>query len=268
MNSQASAFRDGQPLAWMFHRSTARWLFSHPSGSSGQLLQGREHPAAPWTALPPGDQLDMGLAAVLDQRVSCRAFDDQPLSMASVATILRNAYGTQGRSTSESFELVDRPVPSAGGLYPLEISLLVRTVDGLEPGIYHYVPLADGLEQLRAGSIPNRLVRYLFMGQPWVSAAAVVMIISAVTVRSLSKYGDRGYRYLLFEAGHVSQNIDLVATALGLGAINLGGFYDDELAALLRLQPEFEIPLYATALGVPASSERMARRALPIDDFG
>ena len=106
------------------------------------------------------------------------------------------------------------------------------------------------------------------MGQPWVSAAAVVMIISAVTVRSLSKYGDRGYRYLLFEAGHVSQNIDLVATALGLGAINLGGFYDDELAALLRLQPEFEVPLYATALGVPASTERMARRALPIDDFG
>lgn len=94
----------------------------------------------------------------------------------------------------------------------------------------------------------------------------MVVVLSAVLARSLPKYGDRGYRYLLLEAGHVGQNLDLVASALGLGAVNLGGFYDDELARLLCLDPEWEIPLYATAIGVPTADDRMAQRRHPFDN--
>src|SRR6266511_2685586 len=130
---------------------------------------------------------------------------------------------------------MDRAVPSAGALYPLELSVLVRAVDGLPAGTYHYVPAADGLERVRDDAVPPPVVSHVFMDQPWAAGAAVVLVLSAVCRRSLVKYGDRGYRYLLLEAGHVAQNVVLAASGLGLGAVNLGGFFDDELSDLLGI---------------------------------
>lgn len=226
----------------------------------------REHPSVPWFALPPGLTPEVGLGQVISRRVSCRDFTDDAVTLPALATLLRSAYGVLGRSVGGGVELVDRPAPSAGGLYPLEVSLLVRAVECLPPGVHHFVPAASGLEQIREDAVPPRLLTYLFMGQPWVARAAVVVVLTAAVSRSLPKYGDRGYRYLLLEAGHVGQNLDLVATALGLGAVNLGGFYDDELAGLLCIDPEREVPLYATAIGVPAADDRMGQRALPLGD--
>ncbi|MDQ7992261.1 MAG: SagB family peptide dehydrogenase, partial [Propionicimonas sp.] len=173
------------------------------------------------------------------------------------------AYGVGGRSAAGGFTMDDRPVPSGGGLYPLELSLLVRRVDGLVAGVHHYVPAVHGLELVREVALPEAFVTYLFMGQHWVARAAAVFVVSFVPGRSLVKYGDRGYRYALLEAGHLVQNLNLAAAALGLGAVNLGGFYDDELAGLLRIDPETEICLYASACGRPAHpGDRMASRAL------
>ena len=77
----------------------------------------------------------------------------------------------------------------------------------------------------------------------------------------MTKYTDRGYRYLLFESGHVAQNIGLHALEHGLGACSLGGFFDDELAALLTADPDHEIALYALAVGRPTDSDRQEQRA-------
>jgi SagB-type dehydrogenase family enzyme len=90
----------------------------------------------------------------------------------------------------------------------------------------------------------------------------MVVVITAVPGRSLWKYGDRGYRYLLLEAGHAAQNLNLAAVEAGLGCCNLGGFFDEELAGLLLVDTEEEMPLYAVAVGVPASSDRDEQRAI------
>jgi SagB-type dehydrogenase family enzyme len=137
-------------------------------------------------------------------------------------------------------------------------------MDGLDAGVYNYLPAADGLERLRDGELPASFVTYLFMGQPRVAEAAL-LVISVVPGRSLPKYGDRGYRYRLFEAGQVMHSMNLHTSALGLGMFNLGGFYDDVLGGLIRLEPEDELPLYAAAIGRPAkrvSEDRTAVRAL------
>ena len=255
--------REHETQAWTFHRSTARWLFNVAGGHSPQPRPGREHPGSGWTPLPEPAALSASLTEAIGDRVSCRAFGPGPVPLAQLAAVLQHTYGLEGRSEDGELELVDRPVPSAGGLYPLEVTLLVRAVEGLDPGVHHYVPAAGGLEKLRDGPLPPTFLTYLFMGQPWVAEAGVVLVVSVVTGRSMVKYGDRGYRYLLLEAGHLVQNVNLVATALGLGSVNIGGFYDDELAALIRVDPEVEIPLYASALGRPLHpGDRMASRAL------
>jgi SagB-type dehydrogenase family enzyme len=254
-----TTFRSDQPLAWTFHRGTTRLQFDAPEGHPGP---GREDPTAPWIPLPPGIPVTTSLSDLVRQRVSFRAFRDQPVSFAELATLLRIGYGITGVTDAGPRQIADRPVPSPGGLYPLEVSLLVRSVDGLPEGIYHYVPSADGLEQVRDVAVPPPLIDHLFLGQPWAAEAAVVLVLSAVCERSLTRYGDRGYRYLLLEAGHLTQNLVLAATGLGLGAVNLGGFLDDDLSGQLRLDTDHEIVLYGTAVGRPAPGNRLTRRGI------
>lgn len=255
-------FADDVPVAWTYHRGTARWLFNASAGGdSPPVLPGRENGALPWTPLPPAELPQLPLADALRARVSCRRFRTEPIGLAQVAAVLRASYGIETRSGTV---MQDRPPPSGGGLYPLEVTLLVRAVETLVPGIYHYVPSADGLEQVQALDLPRPFLTYLFMGQPWVAEAAVVCVLSFAGGRSLTKYGDRGYRYALIEAGHTMQNLNLAAAACGLGSVDLGGFYDDELAVLAGIDIEREIPLYCCALGAPDADpqDRMAVRAL------
>ena len=100
----------------------------------------------------------------------------------------------------------------------------------------------------------------MFLGQPYLSGASAVVVLAAVVERSLWKYEDRGYRYLLLEAGHVAQNLNLCATGLGLGCLNLGGFFDEDVAALLRLDDDHEVVLYGIAVGPPQSDSRVETR--------
>ena len=255
------AFREGQPLAWAFHRNTSRWLHNvfEPDNIAHSPAPPMEHPDAPFVPLVEPEPVP--LFDMLAKRRSCRNYGGENVSLRDLATVLAAAYGVTGLSTLGPLEFVERSVPSGGGLYPLELYVIVRAVDGLNPGVYHYVPLQHGLELLRDHKVPDRLVTYLFMGQSYASEAACTIVIGAVTERSLKKYGDRGYRYILFEAGHVAQNINLAGAGIGLGTCNFGGFFDDELAALLGMQHGNEIPLYGIAIGTPASDDPVTQRA-------
>jgi hypothetical protein len=88
----------------------------------------------------------------------------------------------------------------------------------------------------------------MFLGQPYLVNAAAIIVITAVVQRSLWKYEDRGYRYILLEAGHVAQNINLCAEGMGLASLNLGGFFDEDVMALLRLDQDREIVVYGVGL--------------------
>jgi SagB-type dehydrogenase family enzyme len=158
-------------------------------------------------------------------------------------------------------------VPSGGGLYPLELYAIVLNVSGLTGGIYHYNALNHLLERIRDGSTPKNLLSELFIGQPYVAQSGFVLVLTGVFDRLLWKYEDRGYRYLLFEAGHAAQNTNLAAAALGLGSVNLGGFFDVDLLTLLQLDGEEEAPLYAVAIGQPevGSPEDLRVPAIPFD---
>jgi SagB-type dehydrogenase family enzyme len=258
-------FRDHQPVAWAYHRNTSRWPFNVgiPELGEEHPLPPKEYPGALHYALPAPRRPDATLAEALRARLSCRRFAETGLSLETLATVLHAGYGVQQQMELGSLEFPLRPVPSAGALYPLELYLLAREVDGLEAGVYHYEIFTHELEEIRLVPLPPRFVEYLFMGQFYVGRAAAIVVMTAVVHRSLRKYGDRGYRYVLFEAGHVAQNLNLMGAACGLGSLNLGGFFDHDLAALLEVPLESEIPLYAIALGCPATHDPAVVRTPP-----
>jgi SagB-type dehydrogenase family enzyme len=259
------SFREEQPIAWAFHRNTSRWPFNvvEPEESSEFQLPPKEYSDLPYVPLPPPEPFGVTLDDAIRSRFSCRRFAHAELAQAALGDLLHAAAGVLGRTHIGSLEFLERPVPSAGALYSLETYVLAPAVEGLEPGVYHYAIVTHGLEQVRAAPLHRTFLTYLFMGQHYVASAAAVLVLTSVLHRSLRKYDDRGYRYLLFEAGHMAQNANLAAAARGLGTLNLGGFFDNDLCVLLDVDAEEEIPLYALALGHTAGSDRVALRLPP-----
>lgn len=250
-DAETKAQFDAHPLSWTFHRNTCRWAHNaqESSGSDDVPEPGNEYPDLPFTPLPEPRIADTSFNDLIHRRCSCRDFADAPISPEAFSTILHYGYGVLGTDHWGTAEFLERPVPSGGGMYPLELYTLTRQVTGIENGIYHYNPLLHGLEQVRAVTLPDPLLRYLFMGQYPVLMAAAIVVISAAPGRSMKKYGDRGYRYMLFEAGHVAQNMNLAACAMGLETLNLGGFFDDEINRLCGGIRDEHLPLYAIAVG-------------------
>jgi SagB-type dehydrogenase family enzyme len=250
-------FSDLSAAAWMFHRHSSRLTHNAPILEADETPErGKELPESPWTALPPARDLSVRLDEAVRRRGSCREFSDAAVPLADLADLLHRGYGLlDGVAAAAPALFLRRPVPSGGAMYGLELYVLAHRISGLAPGAYHFQPVGPGLEQVREGALPPALATRLFLDQAYAAEAAGVVVITAMFRRSLKKYRDRGYRYLLLEAGHVGQNLALAAVGLDLGACALGGFYDVELGQLLKLDLARELPLYALAFGRPDASE-------------
>jgi SagB-type dehydrogenase family enzyme len=263
-------FHEQYPVAWSFHCNTYRWRHNALSIKEDPscVASFKEYLGTELICLPEPITLSSTLQDCIASRVSCRHFSDEAMNLSQLSTLANAAYGIKGRSYSDGHELLERPVPSGGGLYPLELYFILRNVEKIDSGVYHYAPLVHGLETIRRLEVPRQFLSEIFLWQPYVGDASMVVFLAAVLERSLWKYTDRGYRYVLFEAGHVAQNVNLVAESIGLGSLNLGGFFDDEIAALLDIDTDEEVPLYGTALGVPAHRDQsLIRRPEVIGDY-
>jgi SagB-type dehydrogenase family enzyme len=82
-----------------------------------------------------------------------------------------------------------------------------------------------------------------------VMESAVVFIWTAVVARSKWKYGERAYRYIYMDAGHIGQNLYLAAVALGLGCCTIGAFFDDEVNEILNVDGTEETAVYMGIAG-------------------
>ena len=255
--SNNKSFRDHE-LAWTFHRNTCRWAHNANAseGHDDTPEPGDEYPAAAQITLPEPLPVTESLQRLLSLRCSCRNFSGTSLSPAQLGSVLHCGLGVWETDYWENAEFLGRPVPSGGGMFPLELFVLCNNIDDVPAGIHHYQPLCHCLEEIRQVQLPGPLLKYLFMGQYPVTQAAAIVIISANFTRSMKKYGDRGYRYLLMEAGHVAQNINLTCLGLGFESLNIGGFFDDEVAQLCQLDSDTHAVLYAIAIGKGATPDR------------
>jgi len=87
------------------------------------------------------------------------------------------------------------------------------------------------------------------LDQTMVMESAVVFIWTAVVARSKWKYGERAYRYIYMDAGHIGQNLYLAAVALGLGCCTIGAFFDDEVNEILNVDGTEETAVYMGIAG-------------------
>ena len=132
----------------------------------------------------------------------------------------------------------------------MEIYPVVFHVEDLEPAVYHYRALENVLEVVRPGINQAMLVdAALPMERAMVAATAALICLTGCFERHEQKYGEGGYRMLVAEAGHISQNLVLAATALGLKCRPFGGVFDDLLNQELGLASADEQFLLAVIVG-------------------
>lgn len=136
-----------------------------------------------------------------------------------------------------------RAAPSSGALFPSELYVAVRSVDGLAPGLYHYDPVHHRLDVL--GPPPATL------GAPAADAADAAVILSAVFRRTGYKYHNRAYRYAAADAGHLLENVRLGAHRAGVRAQLLASFDDEAAARALAVDGVEEGVLAVVALNGP-----------------
>jgi SagB-type dehydrogenase family enzyme len=186
---------------------------------------------------------------VVAARRSERDFADAELELAALGQILHQSYGVTGETRVAGGTVQKlRAAPSAGALYPAELYLGVRRVAGIEPGLYHYEVEEHALALLAAGD-PTDALFDVCCYQPHARTASVVVLLAGAIQRTRRRYGDRGYRYVLLDCGHLAGNLVLAATALGLAAVTSCAFFDDAANELLRLDGLEEAVLYTAFLG-------------------
>lgn len=193
-------------------------------------------------ALPPAEEVTIPLSTALGRRRSQRAYADRPVAVQQLATLL-------GRACSPG------SYPSAGARYPIEVCLLARRVTGIAAGFYRYRPEHHGLQAME-GAAEALLAALLLPGKRSdIEAAPLSLILISHFPRMTGKYGARGYRFCLQECGHIGQNVQLLAVALGLDSLVMGAFLDDEVHAALGLDGVESAVLAVMPVGYAAAEK-------------
>jgi SagB-type dehydrogenase family enzyme len=190
-------------------------------------------------AEPQGLSIEKAIAS----RRSQRDFSGRPMPLETLSRVLQYTCGVT--DSRNGF----RAAPSAGATYPIEVYPVVNNVDSLAPGAYHYLVATHELETLHSADVRRDIVRAA-AGQEFLARANVVLVLTAVYERTTRTYGDRGRRYVHFEAGHIAQNASLVATALGLGSCAVGAFYEGDFNRMLGIDGKHETALHLIAIGM------------------
>jgi len=169
----------------------------------------------------------LSVEEALNRRKSVRSFRQEPLDKEEVGQILWAAYGKNlyGKKTA----------PSAGATYPLEIYLAAGLVNGIPAVVYRYREEDHALELHIPGDIRRALAGAAF-NQQFIAEAPACVIVAAEFIRTTSRYGERGKRYVFMDAGHVGENVHLQAEALGLGTVMVGAFDDDAVSSVLKVK--------------------------------
>jgi len=191
---------------------------------------------------------------LLDLRRSERIYDENvSMTQNQLAFLLWSVQGVQEIRGANYATL--RPVPSGGARHPFELYFIVRAVDGLKQGIYHYVPLKHIGEKCVSVKFKSEFDDYeakitdMLAGQKWAASAPVVMFLSCVAYRGEWRYETFAHRVMLIDLGHVGQNLMLSASAMGLGSCCMAAYDQNICDKMLELDGHEEFTVYACAVG-------------------
>ena len=202
----------------------------------------------------------------LEARQSIRTYSHENINLEELSWLLWSTQGIRNEdlekirlniSGEKEIEEINkilktvtlRNVPSAGARHAFETYLLINRVEGVESGLYRYIATRHKLLEISTESDLSAKLKKAAYNQSMVVKCAVTFIWVANTYRMTWRYGERGYRYLHLDAGHVCQNLYLSAENIACGVCAIAAFHDDEFNELLGLDGLKQFVIYLATVG-------------------
>ena len=205
----------------------------------------KSYPNSKRIQLPsPASPKESYLYDVLKKRKSIRNYSDLPITKDQISYLLWASTGIQRHEIGFEY----RTAPSAGALYPIETYIVVNNVKDIDKGVYHYNIKDHLLEEIKSGD-HSQITAKAALEQGMCAEGAVVFIWTAFFNRSKCKYGQRAYRYIYLDAGHIAGNLALTSTSLGLGSCQIAALFDDEVNEIIAVDGEEESTIYMSVVG-------------------
>ncbi|MFP4457519.1 MAG: SagB/ThcOx family dehydrogenase [Clostridia bacterium] len=213
------------------------------------LVLGKENPENEVIELPDPNKVKVNkkdITDVINDRVSVRAYADENLALGELSYLL---WVTQGIKYISKRPATLRTVPSAGCRHPFETYLLINRVEGLKKGLYKYLPMDHELEVISLEDGIDEKIKDSCYKQVMVVNSGVTFIWTAVRYRNYWRYGERGYRYVHLDAGHVAQNLYLASDVVDCGVCGIAAFYDDEINSIIGIDGVERYTAYVATCG-------------------
>jgi len=186
------------------------------------------------------------LIAAISNRRSRRRFASERLSMEELAFLL---WATQGIRQPAGGNLSYRTVPSAGARHSFETYLFVMRVEGIQPGLYRYLPVSNELLFVSEMENMERRLAHACLGQSFVAKGAVTFIWTTIPYRMEWRYFLAAHRVILIDAGHVCQNLYLACEAIQAGTCAVAAYDQELLDELLHIDGIDEFSVYLAPVG-------------------
>jgi SagB-type dehydrogenase family enzyme len=172
---------------------------------------------------------------VIDQRKTCRDFNDQPIDIQALSTVLFASFGEfhKNKPAEECVVSIRKTSPSSGGLHAEEAYVCIYRVNGIKPGLYYYDSSSHALLLLKKGNFENEVISMNYQQYFSKHLAFGVYITSRFDLHAWKYKHSRQYRVALVDLGHVSQTFLLAATALKLNTWITAAFEDTPVEAFL-----------------------------------
>ena len=234
---------DANQYYLLFHRASENpmpFLRELSEEDLARMLREGESPLVPF----PSSSYTV-LEQLLEKRESVRQFNGESLSFAELGRLAWAVYGRTRRSEKFPESSIGLgTVPSGGAMYPLRLFVLTRKSHS---DWTIYIGSPKGLQARNQVSMQQ--VVHACLADSILESAAAVYVLACDFQQTTQKYGNRGYRFALLEAGHAAQNAYLWCVEQDLGVVEIGGFLDEELANLLLLSYPRQAPLTALVVG-------------------
>ncbi|ABD41684.1 conserved hypothetical protein [Methanospirillum hungatei JF-1] len=206
-------------------------------------------------ALPDPDAgllVNLDLSVAIEARESIRTYQDTPLSIEDLSYLLWCTQGVKWIMEDCTF----RTVPSAGARHAIDTYLYARDVHGLKSGLYRFLALEHSLGAISEEQQIPEIVYKGGLNQDCIQKASVCFIWVANSYRMTWRYGERGFRDIFLEGGHICQNLYLSSQVVGCGVCAIGAFNDDEINHLIGIDGEKKFAVYMAAVGkIPHAKE-------------
>lgn len=207
-------------------------------------------PSARRIDLVPSDKWEgiqrIDLISAIRNRKSHRNFLSEPLTLEELSFLL---WATQGIRKRLNAGTAFRTVPSAGCRHAFETYLCAFRIEGLDVGVYRYLPVEHQLVfEFSEDGLSEKIVEASF-GQSFTGKAAVTFIWTTIPYRMEWRYGIAAHRVIAMDAGHVCQNLYLACEAIRAGTCAIAAYNQRLMDQLLKIDGKEEFTIYLAPVG-------------------